>query len=120
MAFTDATPLCGRTMYCPTPPRRPPPEPDTPKDVLEREILLVDIIEQADDRHAAVAAEDIGITAYDIFVFCLGLGIGIVTVTGIQFTELSLPHVGMGDDVERLITLAIVHAQNSAASLSLL
>ena len=81
------------------------------EDVLEREILLVDIIEQADDRHAAVAAEDIGITAYDIFVFGLGLGIGIVTVTGIQFTELSLPHVGMGDDVERLITLAVVHAR---------
>ena len=81
------------------------------QNVLEREILLVDVVEQPDERNAAVAAEYVGIAAGDVFEFVLGLGVGIVSESGVELAELPLPHTRTGDDVERLVALAVVHAR---------
>ena len=81
------------------------------QNILEREVLLVDVVEQADDRHAAAAAEDIGVAAHDVFVLGFGLGVGVVTVTGIELAELPLTHVGVRNNVEGLVALAVVHAR---------
>ncbi len=81
------------------------------EDVLEREVLLVDVVEQADERDARVALKDVDVAAGDVFVLRLGLRVGVVTVTGVELAELPLAHVGVGDDVDGLITLAVVHAR---------
>ena len=80
-------------------------------DVLEREVLLVDVVEESDDRDAAVAVEQIDVAARHVLVARLGLRIGIVTVAGVELAELPLPHVLVRDDVDGLIALAVVHAR---------
>ena len=82
------------------------------QNVLERKILLVDVVEQPDHRHAARPMEQIDVAAHVVLVvrrcsFCFGL----VAVTGIELAELALTHVGFRDDIDRLVPLAVVHTR---------
>ena len=81
------------------------------ENVLEREVLLIDVVEQPDHRHAAVAREDIDVAAGDVLVLRLGLRVGVITVSSVEFSELSLTHAGLGHDIEGLVPLAVVHAR---------
>ena len=40
-----------------------------------------------------------------------GLGVGVVAESGVELAELALPHARTGDDIERLVALAVVHAR---------
>ena len=81
------------------------------QNILEREVLLVDVVEQADQRDAGVAREDVGVTAGQVLEPILGGRLGVVAESGIELSELPLPHAGFRDDVERLVSLAVVHAR---------
>ena len=81
------------------------------ENILEREVLLVHVVEQSNQRHAAVAREDVDVSARNILVPVFGLRVGIVSVTGIDLSELSLAHAGLRNDIERLVALAVIHAR---------
>ena len=81
------------------------------QDVLEREVLLVDVVEQPDERNTAVAREDVGIAARQVLELVFGGRLGIVTESGVELSELSLAHSGFGDDIEGLVPFAVVHTR---------
>ena len=81
------------------------------QNVFEREVLLVDVVEKADHRNAAAAVENIDVAARQILQLVFGLGIRIVAQPGVEFSELALAHVRVGDDVDGLVALAVVHAR---------
>ena len=81
------------------------------EDVLEGEVLLVDVVEEPDDRDAAVAVEDVDVAARDVLEAVFGPGVGIVAESGIELAELSLTHVLARHDVDGLVALAVVHAR---------
>ena len=81
------------------------------QNILEREVLLVDVVEQADHRQAAVPAEDVDITAGQVFAARLGSRLEIVAVADVHLAELTLTHVSVRDDVDRLVALAVVHTR---------
>ena len=78
------------------------------EDVLEREILLIDVVKEADHRHAAVAREDIDVSTGDVFV--VRIGFGIISIARIEFSELALTHARFGYNIEGLVPLTVVHA----------
>ena len=81
------------------------------EDILEREVLLVDVVEQADDGDTAVAAEDVGVAADDVLVRGAGLGVGFISIAAVELAELALTHVLVRHDVDGLVALAVVHAR---------
>ena len=81
------------------------------QNILEREILLVDVVEQPDERNPTVTTENIGITSGHVLEFVFGFRIGIVTESGIKPTELSLTHTGTGHDIQCLVAFAVIHAR---------
>ena len=81
------------------------------EDVLEREILLVDVVEQRQQRETAVAVEDVDVAARIILEFGLGSGVGVVAEGGVELAELAAAHVLARNDVDGLVAFAVVHAR---------
>ena len=81
------------------------------QNILEREVLLVDIIEKSKQRNAMITLKNIDIATRQIFMVVDGILVIIVTVTGIELTELSLTHMFVGYDVQSLVSLAVVHTR---------
>ena len=83
------------------------------QDILKGEVLLVDVVEQPDQRHAAVTVEEVHVAAGEVFetVLVLGLGFGIVADSGIELSEQPLAHARTRDDVDGLVSLAVIHAR---------
>lgn len=81
------------------------------QNILERKVLLIDVVKKTDQRQTAGAAEKIDVAADHILVFGFGFRIGIVTVPGICLTEYALTHIFACDDVDRLIAFAVVHTR---------
>ena len=57
------------------------------QNILERKVLLIDVVKKTDQRQTAGAAEKIDVAADHILVFGFGFRVGVVTVTGICLTE---------------------------------
>ena len=83
------------------------------QDILKGEVLLVDVVEQPDQRHAAVTVEEVHVAAGEVFetVLVLGLGFGIVADSGIELSEQPLAHARTRDDVDGLVPFAVVHTR---------
>ena len=81
------------------------------QNILKREVLLVDIIEECQHRQTATAIEEVDITSGKVFHPILGSILGIVAQTGIDLTKLTLTHMAMGNDVQGFVALAIIHAR---------
>ena len=81
------------------------------QNILERKVLLIDVVKKTDQRQTAGAAKKIDVAADHILVFGFGFRVGVVTVTGICLTEYALTHIFACDDVDRLITFAVVHTR---------
>ena len=56
--------------------------------------------------------EQIDVAAHVVLVVRRrSFGFGLVAVTGIELAELALTHVGLRDDIDRLVPLAVVHTR---------
>ena len=73
---------------------------DNAQNILEGEILLVDVVGHADQRQPRIAAEQVDIAARRIVLR--------ITVGSIEFAEDTPPLADVGDDVDRLVALAVV------------
>ncbi len=76
---------------------------DHTENILEGEVLLVQVVGQSDDGDAAVPLENIHVAS--------GRIVGRIAVSGIELTELSATLPFGGDDVQRLVALAVVESR---------
>ena len=81
------------------------------ENILEREVLLVDIIEQTQCRYTVVAVEDIDVTACQILMLCDCIFVVVVAITCIELTKLTLTHMLVSHNVQRLVAFAVVHTR---------
>ena len=87
------------------------------QDILEREVLLVDIIEQANQRHSRIALEEVYISTHNPLVSLnkvvrsVLLPLRLVSGTCIHLTELALTHALLGYDIDSLEAVAIIHTR---------
>ena len=87
------------------------------QNILEREVLLVYVVEQTNQRHSSIALEEVYISSHDPLVtLCdvvcvVFLPVRLVTHTCVHLTKLPLTHILLGDDVDGLETLTIVHTR---------
>ena len=75
---------------------------DHTENILEREILLIQVVGKTDDGDTAVTLENVHVAARSIILR--------ITVCGIEFTELPAALALRSDDIQRLVALTVVES----------
>ena len=82
------------------------------EDILEREVLLVDVVEQRDTRQTVILVEIVDVAAENVFVrFGDVVGVGLIAVSRIDLAENALTHGLVRHDIDGFVALAVVHAR---------